>query len=715
MYRSRRVRSPVALLTLALVASPWGDRARAGDAPETAEWERPYDGVVPGTPDDAEFFGWTRVVDADTGRPIPGARFVRWSEFVWEGAVERSWPVGTATADATGLAIVDPSEASGSGHWTASAPGYATACDFGARPPDVMALRRGETVALRLLDPLAGPVEGARIEWLHGCSHAPTLRAAVTDAHGFARFEDVDPSEGRLWLATPRGTLDLVDASQVFSIGEAVPSVVLDPGVVPHGIVVDRLGRPVRHALVRSVECGRGPSTLTGLDGRFRLPAIRKGSDLWVRPWDFKSEQVPSLDDRDYRHPQRIALDPWDLVETPWEGAKIRVRARLVGGAKADAETLVDVVREADGARKDVQVRPEGDEAGGDRHGEIDVAPGRYRLLQGQDLGSDFDMDERSVEVAPGAVADVEVALRIRPRLRLRGDLPRDAVVDLVTRAEALPLAGSAEERQVRLSRDVEAAVRVRHLGVTFVLPVGPARDGWREVVVALPPAHRIRWPQGVVPEDVRLLRGRHDQALEEHEGGVETRAVGDLVLEVDLGGDLGTRRLPLRLPSAPAVDPVIDPRQAPRVTAERVSTYRVVAPEGTSPTYSMSSSGGYTGIDVGGVLQGSVGARLEARIPGFVAKRLVVTHIEEREIRWGTASLTLTVVDDEEQAAPARVVLDDQPYDLPEGVLSLGGLDAGPHRLLVAPEGSKGPAKEIRLVLAEGEKRERRVVLDGR
>ena len=108
----------------------------------------------------------------------------------------------------------------------------------------------------------------------------------------------------------------------------------------------------------------------------------------------------------------------------------------------------------------------------------------------------------------------------------------------------------------------------------------------------------------------------------------------------------------------------------------------------------------------------GGHGARISYTLDGYLPKHILVTKVESREVSWGTASLALTVVDAEGNPTDARVFLDDEALWAPEGVLSVAGLDAGPHRVLIAAAGSSAPGIELRLLLRDGEKRTKTVAL---
>ena len=320
----RRINRPsIGRIVLALVAGAFGPGApaRADDGP-VEESERRYEGFVPGPYEDPEFALWQRIVDEETGAPIAGARLIRNEEDTTESALRRWSVLGWGEADATGIAHCEAIEDDQrpSSHWVVEAPGYAPQCEFATFPPSLVPLRRGEHVTLRVLDPFGEPVEGAALDVFDGCSHAPALARATSDAKGLASFGPVDLDDLRLWIESPRGWVEPLDMETIFGQGARVPDVVLEPGVVPRGRVVDRLGAPLHGVLVRAVGRERGPATLTGADGRFVLPMVPRGTDLWMRPFDFFGPSTPYVNDVDLGGVVEVTPRPVGARRAPVEG-----------------------------------------------------------------------------------------------------------------------------------------------------------------------------------------------------------------------------------------------------------------------------------------------------------------------------------------------------------------------------------------------------------
>jgi len=719
MIALRRFNRPSAgRILLALVAGALcsGGPARADDGP-LEESERRYEGFVPGPYEDLEFALWRRIVDAETGKPIPGARLIRHEEDTSESALQRSPVLGWGEADPTGIAYCEAAEGDQrpSSHWVVEAPGYAPQCEFATFPPALVSLRRGEQVTLRVLDAFGDPVEGAALDVFDGCSHAPALARATSDAKGLASFGPVDLNDLRLWIESPRGCVEPLDMEQVFGQGARVPDVVLEPGVVPRGRVVDRLGKPLPGVLVRAVGRERGPATLTGTDGRFVLPMVPRGTDLWMRPWDFFGKSTPYVDDLDLGGTIEVTLDPLGRVKRPWKGASLRITALVPQGADSVEDVHLAVVREGDGVRDEVTLLPAAPPAtAGTFTVEIPIAPGAHRIEALGDLEGAFDCAPARVEVAPGTVGEATLAVSGRPRLRIVGTRPEDATVELVTASESRSVDDGADAEPVLLAADVRAVLHLRDgFGSVTIVHVGSARDGSREARIPNTPVHHVRWPKDVKPESAHLLYRGRKQHVVEIEGGIATWAAGDLVLVVSLGVADQVHRIPLTLPMEGAADLTIDPRTTPAVPETALAVFRVVRPAGATGNISQSVSvgGGYASSS-DEKIEASVGARITVTLEGYLPKRILVTKAESREVRWGTASLALTVTDAAGEPVDARVYLDDEALWAPEGVLAVAGLDAGPHRVLIAGGGSKGPGVELRLLLRDGETRTKKVAL---
>lgn len=715
----RRLARPAFFVSVAIVTSTsmrgHADPAPAAGAAAASEFDRPHAGFVPGR-DGGPF--WTRVLDAATGAPVEGATLVRHEESPWEGDLDHAAVLGVATTDDRGMAFIprDDSEADAKpadGHWVVRAPGYATACEYGSHPPVSVVLHRGEAVTIRVLDPFGCPAVGARVEWADGCPHSPALAEGVTDDEGLVRLADVDPRRGDVWVeAASGGLLAPADLEGLVGHGERMPTIVLHHGPTPRGIVVDPAGRPVRGAVLRSQEVGRGPVGISGADGRFRLAAIPAAATLWVRPFWMRADHVPALDDVDLSAPLRIVLTPNGLVSRTWAGARVRI---VVPRSRSAEEDSVYVsIRSDDGSVEAVECAPvEG--RPGELVGTREIAPDRAHTVLVDEEAADAFVAPPFVATS-GAEVTVNVRRVSRATLRITGEVPRGAGIVLVP--------GSANRRledadsPIHLPPTARAMLRVDDaLGLVRLFEVGEVDGaGVRTVDVRFPAPHVVRWPPGVDVKSVELRRGRRELRIDTDDGGLRTHATGACELVVTLRGEEGVRRVPIRLPDEGPVVLEVDPRATPVTEVPDRGSYRVVWPKESSGGGAISASSGPGGGSWsmgGGDVSASIGSRIVVSLPGYVTHRIVVTGAEARDIGWGTCSLDLGVFDADGATTDARLVLDDEIYDVPGGRLTLAGLEPGPHRLLVIASADDEGGREVRVDVKPGQRRPLRVVLE--
>ncbi len=636
-----------------LLATP-SSRGHADPAPASgpaaaSEFDRPHAGFVPGR-EGGPF--WTRVLDAATGAPVAGATLVRHEESPWEGDLDHAAVLGVATTDDRGIAFIpradsEADEKPAEGHWVVRAPGYASACEFGAAPPASVVLERGESVRIRVLDPFGCPAAGARVAWFDGCSHSPVLAEGVTDDEGRVRLDDVDPRRGRVWVeSTVGGLLAPIDLDDLVGLGEREPTIVLHHGPTPRGIVVDPAGRPVRGAVLRSQANGCGPVATSGADGRFRLAVIPDADTLWVRPFELRADHVPALDDVDLAVPLRIVLTPNGLVPRTWAGARARDRraaprglaeARLTSTSRSRRRRCREV-----GRVRPVEGRP------GELVGTLEITPGRAHTVLVDEEAADAFVAPPFV-AAPGAEVTVSVRRVPRAALRIKGEVPKGSTVVLVPGSANRRLDGVDEP--IHLPRTARAMLRVDdELGLVRLFEVGEAdAAGIRTAEVRFPAPHSVRWPPGVRVERVLLLRGNRDLRIDSDDGGFRTHATGACEVLVQLPDDEGVRRIPLRLPDDGPVVIEVDPRSIAPTAAPDRGSYRVIWPkeagEGGSTSVSSGPGGGSWSMR-DDATTASIGSEIVVSLPGFVRHRLVVTKAEAREIRWGTCSLDLGVFD---------------------------------------------------------------------
>ena len=89
-----------------------------------------------------------------------------------------------------------------------------------------------------------------------------------------------------------------------------------------------------------------------------------------------------------------------------------------------------------------------------------------------------------------------------------------------------------------------------------------------------------------------------------------------------------------------------------------------------------------------------------------------VLAPEKDLDLRWGSATLRLTILQDAQIPTDPLVLVDGEVYEAPEGVLHLRGLEPGPHSVVAAIRDRVGGGRELRIVLRDGETRERTVTL---
>jgi hypothetical protein len=745
-------------LSVALVAASL--LPATGVAGEDAEVERAWHGRLPSP--DSEGYGATRIVDAATGKPIPGARLRSYTEDIRPIVVRYADLLGEGIADEDGFAWASFGGWDGDRHWAAHAPGYAATSEYGYRPPAELALEPGVEVSGRILGPFGVPLGDVAIEARvgDGCPHVPALVEVRTARDGTFVLRDASPN-WTLWLAPARrGATEDSSVPDLHYYGDRRREIVLSTGWTAVGRVLDREGAPIPGVVVRPASgYPRGPVAVTGLDGSFRLPGVEPRTGLWfVHPRAQTPEKQPTTD-------ERTVLDEWvDRVpltvrlgvgEFAWrEGTSlVRIRIRT---AQVPAPTMsVRWTRTDDGRSWLVRAEPDD---GGVSTAEAWLPPGRYVVSP----GSPFDpVAVRPVSVDVAADGDVAVDLwaDAQPRLVVEGDSPDAPLLTLVVPGGEIhqPTDGpgkvSREAWVVHLPSCTEAVVQQETLGGIAFLPVEPESNGIRRVRLRQDVRHRVRWrPLDEGEAWIETRDGvRVEQAGFDHDESVEglaTRACGDLVLVVE-SGDRGGR-LPIHLPTDRAVDLFVQvdaalraPREATidvsapgvdrsaRVVVESVSgpRFKVVrrAEEGEPPALRLAMALQPIGLDAGplqgvGLLAGeefgSYPCRVTIRARGahppeqFQPLDLVVQGPGAHRATWGTCSLVVDVVYEVGAPAAARIAVDGHVHAAPGGTVTVRGLSPGLHRVLVVPSAGGAGKKELILRLRDGETRTRRVVV---
>jgi hypothetical protein len=226
----------------------------------------------------------TRVLDASTGAPIPGAELLLIPESSHPMRGEMWWHL-RAVADADGFVRL---RAEPQGWWVVRAPGHGAVMRMGYVPTTELSvpssgitfLARGLDLPIRLLNWRGEPVPDALVGLCGGCGHTPDLVHARTDGNGLVVLPDCDPHMGIADLYVEHPELDLGYEGVQWLPGEAPMAFVVSPAAACRGSIVDVDGKPVVGAFVGVPGVHRGPWTRTGPDGSFVLCGADQGGDL---------------------------------------------------------------------------------------------------------------------------------------------------------------------------------------------------------------------------------------------------------------------------------------------------------------------------------------------------------------------------------------------------------------------------------------------------
>ena len=185
----------------ALLLAGCGSVPAASRGEPVLEWDRELPEGVRLDDREAGKAWWkpVRILDADTGLPVPGARVDNWWETDWPGA--EPWEdclAQSAIADEDGYVLMR--NRVDYGFWFyVEAEGYA--------PLGVMSfegehrIRRGADFTIEVRDWFERPVAGAVVEYLLGCGHTPNARVETTDGDGRAVLRCIDlANRGRVWI-----------------------------------------------------------------------------------------------------------------------------------------------------------------------------------------------------------------------------------------------------------------------------------------------------------------------------------------------------------------------------------------------------------------------------------------------------------------------------------------------------------------------------------
>ena len=673
---------------------------------EPTEWMRDVDAVAP-----SQDTGTTLILDELTRQPIPGARITWYAEV--EGL--RAPALGTALANVHGLATLDWTELAtwdADGHFLVTAEGYAAKHEWGRFPPTTIEMVRGRDVTARVVDLLGRPVADADVEVFLGCGHGPILDFVQTDADGRVTVRGQDVDETQLWIEAPGSQADYLPLRDADGLGAGERVLLMAPGGIAEGVILDSAGRPLEGVEVRSFQCHRGPVGMTDRRGRFRLVGVADEASLYVSH-RFAIEGWAIIEGEQWRTgiPLRVRLTPWGFAVETQERIEVVVRALGPDGRSVPDPDVV-LVRDSDGWVHE----PEFDDSIPPDRLRFVLPPGLY-VPRAAYAFAEFEPDVVPIEVRPGAPMRVTLHASRRARLVVTGEIPEDAVTTVAIEgavgSSLDEFLGDDGTEFVPLEGPV--VVSVSWLGRSWFFPAARGEGGERVVHVDIPEPQLLRIPDDL-HGDFELKCDGVPCDIEPTDGGFVTFASGALVLRVDTGEAL--MHIPVELSGEPGTEVAI------RVPAEQSKhTVRVIPPPGLRAWMHVS----ITLLDgCGYSMQRMVDGPIEKPIDGPAWVRVerddhVVwkTRVEgpgDVPFAWGDASLTFQVLDDGEDHVQVAVIVDGTlvPQRDPDdfSVVRVLGLEPGPHTVLLLPYDDSFLAKELRVVLKPGETRRRRVEL---
>lgn len=651
---------------LAVAGPPEGPRHWAGLLPDPKQEASRREGY------DGEWFA-TRVLDAQTLEPIPGARWIRTPERVNPWSLHHDAIMDVALSDADGIAHMRAAREiwSDDCHWLVQSPGYAVAHDYGKHPEPETLLERSVVMRGSILDPLGRAVVNARVEFLGGCSHGTAAARAVTGVDGRFTLHGVAASlPGQLWIEGAQIASDLLALDDPDSLGAAGVQIVMEPGLRYQGRLVDLAGEPVQGAVVRAWNAQRGPTAMSDAHGRFVIAGVAPDSNLVVfAPGDLLDEDgARQTSDCFHEVPCRLVVSPRGLRE---EEATCRVQVRAVradGGVEHDVSYRLLNLRTGLGPWGMTSAEASDEE----------VPPGTYRVLPDEPFAA-VVFDPTEVQARVEAVTSVTLAVRPNPRLTIKGTLPEDVQLALaVPRAEITDALDGTLWRPF-LPAGGPAVLRVEAEGrPPFFFPIGPTKEGTRTVHVQLPLPRRIGLPREA--KEVTLWDGERTAVGYRAGDTFLTDATGRLTLRWE-DAEGRTRELPVDLPSAAGAEVILDEASARplpglvRLTALKPGEAR--PPEGDWET-------------------ASPGEVVAFEREGWRRLRAVAPPKGETILRWGQSTLRLRIRGLEDPL----VLVGGEIYEAPGGTLTLQGFESGPLRIVVAPRDTSDNGLELEVVL---------------
>jgi len=669
------------------------------DAVAPEEWVREYPGYLPGT-------AWKEaaailVRDRATGEPLRGALVRQHDEHV--PTDDGRWaPIATELrTDEYGLAWKRmPTDWLG-GHWVAQADGYAPASVFGDYNY-TFELKRGRTVRNRIVGLDGQPVAGVRVRYQMGCPHSPVVRTADTDARGIATFVGVD--DGMYSYRHPglAGSL----ASPKYEAN-------LPPYVTyarPGGTVTGRLLRADGSPAAGGVVVGAvayGSLAPIAEDGSFRLQSVAVGAELSV----YVDSEWHEFGEGWYRRGGPLV----HRIGVSRQPALHSVTVNVVGGSPDD-ERPVGFERLRDGALwwRGVHGVP------------VSLPPGRYRAILG-DAFSDL-VGESDAFSLPGTQT-ITITPRRQARLQVEWAQPE------LSEGWARVYLGHREHQweidspgTPYLPPTTPAVLSVERDGVRGHFEIPVAENGVRRVVVRLPDRKILAVPRpGEAHVWLHAAIEPDDTELDRAAGTLVTRQTGEVAVTVTDDEEVRVLYydLPFEAPAAPIATTRVECHRAPAPRELRVQ-YANGAPVVGAKVGVWEESLDPVWRDYVSFPQEKTGPLGRVRMPWFRDGATVFVGPEDYDVIGRTVVLrgdgpyvvtlgdcALTIVLSRDDFEKPTLYLDGKIWRFHDGVISLRGLDPGPHTLII---GAKGRRHFVhRIVLKPREHREIAVTLPPR
>ncbi len=663
------------------------------------------------------------VLDAVTRTPVAGARVRRYAE----GSVPIAIHLGTWRAGSDGRVRVAAGTYTSDSHWVIDAPGRAPTTDYGTLPHhSEQTLRPPQPFSFTLLDGLGRPVTDADVEAIDGCGHAPTLATSRADARGVVRFDGLAVDGTILWPVAPGSASRYVGADDelVIDARTGALALVLRPGGVCSGLVVDGDGKPLQEVSMHVMGSDRGPSALTGPDGRFRLVGAEyDGASLSL--WHPLGEEEARLsgDPATWRSGAGLILRltpaglEWDdaparsvVFEAPAApGAEDAGRERVLATNTADGRVFEIPADETEDAGEAAAAPP--------ATFSTELPPGRY-VVTSKARGGPAPFVQLALDVVAaddGKAQRVSLVRAPSARLVVTGSVPSGARVALAVPSRDVPCDTPEDPAawSPRIELQGEAVVRVEWDGGVHFFGVAAAKDGVRHASIEVPGRSWVALGTDYSSDSsIELTRdGVHvpfvrdtDRLWTDASGALRLsvgRAGNRVSADIVARGDGGFCATELDRPASFALD------------RAREAVVRVVLPDVGDDSVRVEVFDA-RGDEVLGVTDPEVSptfyldgtATIVVTRDSHTRRVIPVTKPGDVAVSWGTATLTLRVRDGEGRPCAARLTEAGEGVAAAgdDGVLVLRGLAAGTFDGTLVAEAAPHHGARIRATLADGE-----------